>query len=127
MAALNRTPNNPPSSLPGASRLRRRLSSGIEGDRAGVVLADGRRVDVEGLFTATRISPSSPIATDLGCDMEEGPTGPYVRTDAMRQTSVPGLFACGDIAKPFGSVAQAVGDGNFTGASVHRSLLMGLA
>lgn len=98
----------------------------IEGDRAGVVLADGRRVDVEGLFTATRISPSSPIATDLGCDMEEGPAGPFVKTDAMRQTSIPGLFACGDIAKPFGSVAQAVGDGNFTGASVHRSLLIGL-
>jgi thioredoxin reductase len=98
----------------------------IEGERAGVVLADGRRIDVGGLFTATRIRPSSPIADQLGCAMEDGPTGPYVRTDAMKQTSVPGIFACGDIAKPFGSVAQAVGDGNFAGASVHRTLMFGL-
>ena len=99
----------------------------LEGDRAGMVLADGRRIDVEGLFTATRIRPSSPIAGQLGCVMEEGPTGPYVSTDAMKMTSVPGVFACGDIAKPFGSVAQAVGDGNFTGASVHRTLMFGLS
>ncbi len=99
----------------------------LEGDRAGMVLADGRRIDVDGLFTATRIRPSSPIAEQLGCAMEEGPTGPYIRTDAMKMTSVPGVFACGDIAKPFGSVAQAVGDGNFTGASVHRTLMFGLS
>ena len=99
----------------------------LEGDRASMVLADGRRIDVEGLFTATRIKPSSPIAEQLGCAMDDGPTGPYVKTDAMKQTSVPGVFACGDIAKPFGSVAQAVGDGNFTGASVHRTLMFGLS
>ena len=47
----------------------------IEGDRAGVVLVGGRRIDVEGLFTTTLIQPSSPIADQVGCFSEEGPTG----------------------------------------------------
>lgn len=98
----------------------------FDGDRAGVLLTDGRRIALDGMFTATRIKPSSPIAEQLGCEMEEGPTGPFIKADAMGATSVPGIFACGDATRPFGSVPQAVGAGNLTGAMTHRSLMFGL-
>ena len=95
----------------------------LVGPRADIELADGRIVPVAGLFTATKTNPSSPLAEQLGCEFATGPTGSYIANDEMKQTTVPGIFACGDAARPFGSVALAVGDGAMTGAATHRSLL----
>jgi thioredoxin reductase len=95
----------------------------LVGPRADIELTDGRIVPVAGLFTATRTSPSSPLAEQLGCELAPSPTGSYIANDEMKQTTVPGIFACGDAARPFGSVSLAVGDGAMTGAATHRSLL----
>lgn len=92
----------------------------IGGERADVHLADGRIVAMRGLFTTTKTSPSSDIALRLGCEMEEGPAGTFIKTDARKATSVPGVFACGDAARAFGSVALAVGDGNLAGSAAHQ-------
>ncbi|MGQ3054370.1 MAG: NAD(P)/FAD-dependent oxidoreductase [Roseateles sp.] len=94
-------------------------------DAASVELADGRRIRLAGLFTATRTRMASPLAEQLGCDFEEGAAGPYLRR-TMMETSVRGVFACGDAAQPFGNVATAVGDGTMTGVAAHRSLIPGL-
>ena len=96
------------------------------GKDADVLLQDGRRLSFAGLFTATRTRLPSPLAQRLGCEMEEGPAGEHIRTNAMKETSVPGVFACGDVARAFGNVAMAVGDGAFAGVSIHRSLVFGL-
>ncbi|MBX3536540.1 MAG: NAD(P)/FAD-dependent oxidoreductase [Chelatococcus sp.] len=93
--------------------------------RADVELADGRVLSLAGLFTASRTRPSSSLADDLGCALDEGPLGPFLRTDAMKATSIPGVFACGDAARGAGSVSLAVGDGALAGAAVHRSLILG--
>lgn len=90
---------------------------------ADVVLADGRRLEFSGLFTATRNSPSTPIASSLGCEIEETPFGAQIRTDGTKETSIPGAFACGDAARVPHSVSLAVGDGAWAGAQVHRSLV----
>ena len=90
-----------------------------------VELADGRRLPLAGLFTATRTRMASPLAEQLGCEFEQGPAGPYLRR-TMMETTVPGVFACGDAAMPFANVAMAVGDGAMTGAATHRSLIPGL-
>lgn len=94
--------------------------------RADVELADGRHLALDGLFVATRIHPASPLAEQLGCAFDESPAGPFIRRDALMATTVPGVFACGDAARPFGSVALAVGDGAMTGVAAHRSLIPGL-
>jgi thioredoxin reductase len=92
-------------------------------DTATVVLADGRALAHEGLFTQPHTRPSSPLAEHLGCAHDEGPLGTFVRTDALKATTAPGVFACGDSARGAGSVALAVGDGAQAGISAHRSLL----
>jgi thioredoxin reductase len=43
----------------------------------------------------------------------------------MRETSVPGVFACGDIAQPMAAIALAVADGVRAGAGTHASLVFG--
>jgi len=41
----------------------------------------------------------------------------------MKETSVPGAFACGDAARVPHSVSLAVADGAWAGATIHRSLV----
>lgn len=92
-------------------------------ETATVELIDGRRIALDGLFTASRVQVASPLAEQLGCAFEEGPLGAIIRTDGMKETSVPGVFACGDAARMAGNVALAVGDGALAGAGTHRSLM----
>ncbi|HKP57717.1 MAG TPA: NAD(P)/FAD-dependent oxidoreductase [Polyangiales bacterium] len=86
-------------------------------------LRDGRVERLDGLFLGPRTRLPGPFAEQLGCELEQGPTGSYIKTDFMKQTSVPGVLACGDIANPMTTVSSAVGDGAMAGASVHRSLV----
>jgi thioredoxin reductase len=92
---------------------------------ADINLADGRMLSFAGLFAMAPFELASPIATDLALEMEQGPLGATIKTDVMKETSLPGVFACGDAARPMASVALAVGDGNLAGAGVHRSLMFG--
>jgi thioredoxin reductase len=92
---------------------------------ADINLADGRVLSFAGLFAMAPFELGSPIATDLALEMEQGPLGATIKTDVMKETSLPGVFACGDAARPMASVALAVGDGNLAGAGVHRSLMFG--
>lgn len=92
-------------------------------DAATVVLADGRRLPHAGLFTYGRLHMASPIAQRLGCEFDEGPLGPFIRTDMTKQTTVPGVFAGGDATRAAGNVAIAVADGAMAGLGAHRSLV----
>ncbi|MFJ2684397.1 NAD(P)/FAD-dependent oxidoreductase [Pseudomonas sp. NPDC087342] len=95
----------------------------VGGEQADVTLASGRVIKLAGLFTQPRTRMGSPLAAQLGCEFEAGPTGEFIKVDAMRQTSVPGVFACGDAAIAAGNVAIAVGDGARTGGAAHQSLI----
>lgn len=98
------------------------LSVGKE--QADITLASGRIIRLAGLFIQPRTRLSSPLAVQLGCELEAGPTGEFIKIDAMRETTVPGVFACGDAAVPAGSVAIAVGDGARAGTATHQSLIL---
>lgn len=91
--------------------------------KADVELTDGRILQFDGLFVASKIAPSSPLAEQLGCDFEDSPIGRHIATNAMKETSVPFVFACGDAARMAGSIALAVGDGALAGGGVHHSLM----
>ncbi len=62
---------------------------------ADVVLQDGRTLTMNGLFTQPRTLMSSPIAEQLGCALEDGPMGLFIKVDEGKVTSVPNVFACG--------------------------------
>lgn len=94
----------------------------------GVQLEDGRTMAVDALYLAPRSRLNSPLAERLGCELDNGPFGPIVRTDSAKQTKVPGVYAAGDIARAPHSVSWATADGVTAGVSVHQSLVFeGLA
>jgi thioredoxin reductase len=90
---------------------------------AGLRLTDGRLAPVKALFVAAGICPASPLAEELGCAFDDGPFGPLLRVDGMKQTSVSGVYAAGDAATARHSVALAVADGVLAGTGLHISLL----
>lgn len=96
------------------------------GAAATVELRDGRTLPMDGLFVLSRLHSASPLAELLGCEFDEGPMGRYIRTEATKATSIPGVYACGDAARMAGSVAFAVADGAMAGAAAHQSLVFGL-
>lgn len=92
---------------------------------SAIEFEDGRLSPVEALYVAPQSCQSSPLAEQLGAAIEDGPFGPLITTDADKLTSVPGLYAAGDIARAPHSVSWAVADGVTAGISAHRALVFG--
>ncbi|WP_394846321.1 NAD(P)/FAD-dependent oxidoreductase [Pendulispora brunnea] len=94
-----------------------------EAPALNVHLRDGRIIPLDGLFAHSHTHLANPFAEQLGCELEAGHSGWFYKTDAMKETTVPGVFACGDNSVAAGSVATAVGDGVRAGTAAHRSLV----
>ena len=86
-------------------------------------LADGREIALAGLFVAPRTRPASPLAEQLGCAFEDGMSGPYVRVDDRQQTSIPGVYAAGDLAMQMHNGTLASAAGAMAGFGAHQSLV----
>jgi thioredoxin reductase len=88
----------------------------------GVKLADGRVVPIAALYIAPPTKLNSDIAAQLGCAIDDGPLGPIVRTDDLRATTVPGVYAAGDIVRSFHSITLATADGMVAASAANSSL-----
>jgi thioredoxin reductase len=95
-----------------------------DGDQLSAIeLADGRTSAVDALYLGPRTHLNSDIAQQLGCELAEGRFGPVIRTDDSRMTTVPGVYAAGDITRDAHNVTWACADGVTAGTAVHRSLV----
>ena len=92
-------------------------------DMGIIELADGRTCGVDALYLGPRTRLNSDIAEALGCEMEEGPFGQIIRTDPQKMTTVPHVYAAGDITRGAHNVTWATADGVTAGLAVHRSLI----
>lgn len=95
----------------------------------GVRLADGTVVARDALFTAGFLRASSDVLTSLGveiADMEIGGAviGTRVVADATGRTSVPGVWAAGNVADPMAQVVSAAAAGNWAGAQINADLVV---
>jgi len=91
---------------------------------SAVRLRNGRTVAMDAIFTTPRTRMASPLAEQLGCQFEDGPSGPYIRTEGDKQTTVHGVYAAGDAARPGHNASWAAGDGVTAGISAHQSLTL---
>ena len=74
-------------------------------------------VDADGVFVYVGILPNSKAFQNLGITDEEG----WIITDETMMTSVPGIFAVGDVRKTvLRQVATAVGDGSIAGDNAYK-------
>lgn len=84
-----------------------------------VVFKDGSAFALKALYSRPGFEQHCPVPDMLGCELtEQG----LIKTDMFQQTTVAGVFACGDNASPMRSVANAVATGNMAGAVANNQL-----
>ena len=88
----------------------------IIADRAvqGIVLDDGTRIELTGMFIVLGAKGAVDLAAELGVALD-AETMKYIATDKKQETNIAGLYAAGDICGPPWQVAKAVGEGCVAG------------
>lgn len=95
------------------------------GTIATVNLDSGAKVAVDILFAHPRNKPSASLHEPLNLATVNTPAGIALKADDRRETSMPGIYAAGDIANPgMPSVTTAVSQGATAGISAQQSLLV---
>jgi thioredoxin reductase len=94
-----------------------------DGQLSAIEFSDGRTSDVDALYLGPPTRLNSDIAQQLGCELAEGRFGPIIRTDDSRMTTVPGVYAAGDIVRDAHNLTWASADGVTAGLALHRSLV----
>ncbi|HEX7643603.1 MAG TPA: NAD(P)/FAD-dependent oxidoreductase [Burkholderiaceae bacterium] len=96
-----------------------------KGHIATVNLDTGRNVTVDVLFAQPRNKPSASLHEALGLATVDTPSGIVLKVDERRQTSMPGIYAAGDLTTPFlPSVTQASSQGAMAGIFAQQSMLV---
>lgn len=88
-----------------------------------VRLVDGRVIPLDALYLVPRTEFQSSLAEQLGCAIDDGPLGKVIRTDENKLTTVPAVYAAGDIARVPHNATWASADGVTAGIALHRSLV----
>jgi thioredoxin reductase len=93
-------------------------------DLTAVVFAGGAERPCEGLLVPVTMHQRSGLAEQLGANTAPGGLAPdAIEVDGAFQTTVPGLYAAGDVAPQMPSVAQAIAAGSVTAAHIVHSLV----
>jgi len=90
---------------------------------SAIELSDGHSLGLDALYLGPRTHLNSTVAQQLGCEIGEAPFGPIIRVDPQMMTSVPGVYAAGDIARGAHNVTWACADGVTAAMAVLRSLV----
>ncbi|MCU0861230.1 MAG: NAD(P)/FAD-dependent oxidoreductase [Methanomassiliicoccales archaeon] len=91
----------------------------ITGDEVvkGLELNDGRRLAVDGVFIELGAKGAADLALDL--NVLPDPSG-IIEVNKDMETSVPGVFACGDVTGMPWQLARAVGQGCIAGTNAAK-------
>ncbi|HHY3010347.1 TPA: NAD(P)/FAD-dependent oxidoreductase [Enterobacter ludwigii] len=91
---------------------------------ATIRIESGPDVSVDILFAHPRTRPSASLHDALGLATVNTPTGIALKTDERRETSIPGIYAAGDLANPgIPSVTTAAWQGTMAGIFAQQSML----
>jgi thioredoxin reductase len=96
----------------------------IEGDRlTGVQLGDGTVVARSAVFVTPRFVANHAVVAALGAETESTASGTWVTTDAGGRTSVPGVWAVGNVADVAAFVVEAAAAGARAAAALNADLV----
>ncbi|MEO8474362.1 MAG: NAD(P)/FAD-dependent oxidoreductase [Chryseolinea sp.] len=85
-----------------------------------IVFDDGTTSSVKALYARSPFEQRCMIPSTMGCELsDEG----FLKTDILQETSVPGIFACGDNATRLRTVANAVAMGTTAGMMANREVI----
>ena len=94
----------------------------VEDDRlTGVGLVDGRVIARAAVFVRTRNVPHADgVVSGLGCDRN---AAGFVTVDATGRTSIPGVWAAGNVVDPRAQVITAAGAGSAAAIAINADVV----
>jgi thioredoxin reductase len=92
-----------------------------DGDRLTGVEVAGRVVPRSAVFVNPAFVPVDGLLTDLGCELDEDGR---VRVDAAGRTSVPGVWAAGNVVDPHSQLITSAAAGAFAAAQLNNELVL---
>ena len=95
----------------------------IEDDRVTGVEVDGRVVPVRVVFTGPTPVPNDALLRSLGATTTDGPLGPWVDIDEDGRTSVPGVWAVGNVVNVRSNVSVSLGLGSLVAGALNADLV----
>lgn len=103
----------------------RRIITGDDGHVCAVELTNGDRIDVDAVAVGAPFRVRAEPFAALGLTPVPHPTGlgDFIETDPMGETSVPGLYAAGNVTDPSQQVLQAAANGSRVGGMISFSLV----
>ena len=91
----------------------------LEGGCVVATRSDGSRARFDALYPFLGAAARSELATDLGAECDDQGE---LRVDRHQQTSVPGLYAIGDIVSGLNQISVAVGHAALAATAIHNRL-----
>jgi thioredoxin reductase len=91
------------------------------GRLTGVELADGTTVPRSSVFVNPTFVPTDTLLTSLGCALTDKG---WVHTDAEGRTSVPHVWAAGNVVDPKAQLISAAGAGAATAVALNTTLIL---
>lgn len=86
-----------------------------------IFFKDGSKSSLSALYAPRPFEQHCRIPVTLGCELtEEG----YIKTNALQETSVLGIYACGDNSTRMRTVANAVAMGTAAGMSASKKIIL---
>ena len=90
----------------------------------GIRLDDGTDAPTDAIFVGAVPHPNDALLLALGAETAEGPMGGrWVTVDPMGRTTVPGLWAAGNVTDGRSSVPYAMSAGSMAGAGINADLV----
>jgi len=90
-----------------------------------VVFASGETLSRSALFIRTTSLPRTDLAVKLGCELTDyGPVKGLIKVDESGQTTVPGVYAAGDVTPQMPQIALSVAAGTWVGAMINQALVL---
>jgi thioredoxin reductase len=85
-----------------------------------IVFKDGTKSSLRALYVRSLFEQHCKIPEAVGCELtDEG----YIKTDAFQETTVSGVWACGDNSTRFRTVANAVAMGTAAGMTISKKTI----
>jgi thioredoxin reductase len=91
------------------------------GHLQNIIFKDGTKAEVKAIYSRNSFEQHCSIPEMLGCELtDEG----YIKVDPFQETTVHGIFACGDNVTRIRTVANAVAMGTSAGMTASKKMIL---
>ncbi|MDN3677665.1 NAD(P)/FAD-dependent oxidoreductase [Flavobacterium paronense] len=86
-----------------------------------IIFKDGTKAEVKAMYSRNSFEQNCAIPESLGCELnDEG----YIKVNPSQETSIDGVYACGDNVTRLRSVANSVAMGTAAGMMVSKKMIL---